>query len=78
MSATTRGWCHLQPQSVGLLQGFAGSLGLVALASLATGVTDARRSIRRDRESGALAVAEGGYGLLAPLTLAGLTLCPRG
>ena len=48
------------------------------VVSLATEVTDARRSICREREPGAFAVAVGGYGMLAMLCLAGLGLCPHG
>ena len=77
MSEPARAWCQVQPQNVGLLQGFAALL-VVVVVSLATGVTYARRSIRREREPGAFAVAVGGYGLLALLCLAGLVLCPRG
>jgi hypothetical protein len=71
-------WCRVQPQNVGLLQGFAALLVGVVVVSLATGVTYARRSIRREREPGAFAVAVGGYGMLAVLCLAGLGLCPHG
>ena len=78
MSEPAGGWCHVQPQNVGLLQGFAALLVVVVLTSVATGVTYARRSIRRDREPWAFAVAVGGFMLLAVLCLAGLALCPRG
>lgn len=78
MSEPARAWCQVQPQNVGLLQGFAALLVVVVVSSLATGVTYARRSIRRDREPWAFAVAVGGFALLAVLCLAGLALCPRG
>jgi len=78
LSEPARAWCQVQPQNVGLLQGFTALLVGVVVVSLATEVTDARRSIRREREPGAFAVAVGAYGLLALLCLAGLVLCPRG
>ncbi len=78
MSGGSTSWCRVQPQNVGLLQGFAALLVVVVVSSLATGVTYARRSIRRDRDPGAFAVAVAGFALLALLCLAGLALCPRG
>ena len=78
MSEPARAWCQVQPQNVVLLQGFAALLVVVVVTSVATGVTYARRSIRRDREPGAFAVAVGGFALLAVLCLAGLALCPLG
>ena len=78
MSGAAGSWCRVQPQNVGLLQGFAGLLVAVVVVSVATGVTYARRPIHRDREPGAFAVAVGGFALLALLCLAGLALCPRG
>lgn len=77
MSASGAGWCQVQPENVGLLQSFAALLIVVVIASLATGSTYARRSIRRDLEPGAFALAVGGFALLALLCLAGLTLCPH-
>ena len=64
MSASGGGWCLVQPQNVGLLLGFTALLLAVVVASLASGVTVARRSIRRELEPGAFA-------------LAGLALCPH-
>ena len=77
MSAAARGWCQVQPQNLGLLQGLAALLVVVVVSSLATGSTVARRVIRRDLEPGAFALAVGGFALLALLCLAGLALCPR-
>ena len=77
MSGGSTSWCRVQPQNVGPLQGFAALL-VGVVVSLATEVTDARRSICREREPGAFAVAVGGYGMLAMLCLAGLGLCLHG
>ena len=78
MSEPARAWCRVQPQNVGLLQGFAALLVVVVVTSVATGVTYARRSSRRDREPWAFAMAVGGVALLGVLCLADLALCPRG
>ena len=67
----------MQPQNVGLLQGLTALLLAVVVASLASGISVARRSIRRDLDPGAFALAVGRFALLALLCLAGLALCPH-